>query len=62
MAKADIRLSAELENRIRFEILISDISARFVRLPSEAVDIEIECALKQVLDFFDVDRCGMLVT
>ncbi len=56
----NIHLRAELENRIRFETLISDISARFVRLPSDTVDREIERALKQVLDFFEVDRCGLL--
>ena len=58
VGQMDIDLRAELENRIRFETLISDISARFVRLPSSEVDGEIERALKQVLDFFDVDRCG----
>lgn len=60
MAKANKHILAELENRIRFETLISDISARFVRLPSDTVDGEIERALKQVLVFFEVDRCGML--
>ncbi|MBN1125344.1 MAG: PAS domain-containing protein, partial [Sedimentisphaerales bacterium] len=56
----NIHLRTELENRIRFETLISDISARFVRLPSDTVDSEIERALKQILDFFEVDRCGLL--
>jgi PAS domain S-box-containing protein len=60
VAKAQNKLAAELENRIRFEILISDMSARFVRLPAEEVDCEIEFALKQVLEFFDVDRCGLM--
>ena len=60
MSKPDMHLCEELENRIRFETLISDISARFVRLPANEVDTEIERALKQILDFFDVDRCGLL--
>jgi len=60
MSKPDTQLCEELENRIRFETLIADISARFVRVPSEEVDCEIERALKQVLEFFDVDRCGLL--
>jgi PAS domain S-box-containing protein len=60
VAEAKIKLHAELENRIRFETLISDISARFVRLPSDEIDSEIERNLKQIMDFFDVDRCGVL--
>ncbi len=60
VSKPDDRLREELENRIRFETLISDISARFVRLPSDTVDREIERALKQILDFFELDRCGLL--
>lgn len=60
MAPKNIHLIAELENRVRFETLISDISARFVRLPSNEVDSEIDRAMKLILDFFNVDRCGML--
>jgi PAS domain S-box-containing protein len=60
VAQMSIDLRAELENRIRFETLIADISAHFVRLPSSEVDGEIERALKQLLDFFDVDICGIL--
>lgn len=60
MDDTNISLHEELENRIRFETLISDISARFVRLPSDEIDSEIERNLKQIMDFFDVDRCGVL--
>lgn len=60
MSEISSQLRTEFENRIRFETLISDISAHFVRLPSSEVDGEIERALKQILDFFDVDRCGVL--
>lgn len=60
VAEAKIYLRVELENRIRFETLISDISARFVKLPSGEVDSEIDHALQQIRDFFKVDRCGML--
>ncbi len=47
---------------LRFEKLISGLSARFVNVPADQVDNEIEAALKQVLDFFQVDRCGLLQT
>ena len=50
----------EISNRLRFEQMISDLSARFIHLPSERLDDEIELALKMVLEFFQVDRCGLL--
>ena len=46
----------DLRNRLRFEQMISDLSARFIHLPSEQLDDEIERALKTVLEFFQVDR------
>jgi formate hydrogenlyase transcriptional activator len=54
------RLSESLEERIRFETLISDISARFVNLSPDQVDPEINRALKQILEFFHVDRVGLM--
>ena len=48
--------------RLRFEQMISDLSARFINVPAERLDGEIENALKKVLEFFEVDRCGLLHT
>jgi hypothetical protein len=45
--------------RLEFEVLISDLSARFVNIPAGQVDREIEEALGKVRAFFDVDRCGL---
>jgi PAS domain S-box-containing protein len=63
-ASVDIteRRSMELATRdqLRFETLLADLSARFVKIPSGEVDREIERALQQILDFFDGDRCGLL--
>jgi transcriptional regulator with GAF, ATPase, and Fis domain len=50
----------ELEDRLRFERLLSDLSARFVSIPPERVDSEIEYGLRQILEFFQVDRVGLL--
>ncbi|HEX9204295.1 MAG TPA: sigma 54-interacting transcriptional regulator, partial [Candidatus Deferrimicrobiaceae bacterium] len=46
--------------RLEFEVLISDLSARFVNIPAGQVDREIEEALGRVRGFFDEDRCGMI--
>ena len=40
--------------------MISDLSARFVCVASDRVDEEIDTALKRLLDYFKVDRCGLL--
>jgi formate hydrogenlyase transcriptional activator len=49
-----------LENRLRFERLLSDLSARFVNISSDRVDSEINYGLRQILEFFQVDRAGLL--
>ena len=49
-----------LEDRLRFEGLLSDLSARFVNIPPDRVDSEIEDGLRQILGFFRVDRCLLL--
>jgi transcriptional regulator with GAF, ATPase, and Fis domain len=49
-----------LSERLEFEAMLANISARFVNLPPEAVDREIELALKAILKFFQVDRAGLV--
>ncbi|MCK4837925.1 MAG: PAS domain S-box protein, partial [Desulfobulbaceae bacterium] len=51
-----------LQERLRFEQLLSDLSARFVNIPPERVDFEIEYGLQQILEFFQVDRAGLVRT
>jgi hypothetical protein len=54
------KIDKALEERLRFESLLSDISARFVRVSADRLDGEVENALKMVLEFFQVDRCGLI--
>ena len=51
-----------LVERLRFEELLSGVSARFANIPPDQVDAEIERGLGQVLEFFEVDRVGLLET
>ncbi|MGZ6210190.1 MAG: hypothetical protein ACXWL9_08590, partial [Syntrophales bacterium] len=55
-------IQAELEERLRFEELLSNISSRFVNILPDRVDSEIEHGLRQILEFFQVDRCVLLQT
>ncbi len=48
------------EKRLEFEKFLADLSARFVALPSEQVDDEIGSALKELLQYFDIDRIALL--
>ena len=49
-----------LLERLKFEQLLSDISARLIVSPFDQVDAQIESALRRILDFFQVDRCGLI--
>ena len=49
-----------LQERLGFEALLADLSARFIVVSPEEIDREIEQALKQILEFFQADRCGLL--
>jgi signal transduction histidine kinase len=41
---------------------VSHLSARFVNMPPDRVDSEVEDGLRQILKFFQVDRCVLLRT
>ena len=45
-----------LSERLRFESLVSELSARFVHLPAGEVDAAIEDAQRQIVETLDLDR------
>jgi formate hydrogenlyase transcriptional activator len=49
-----------LKERLDFEALLSDLSARFILVSPEEINRAIEHALKQILEFFQVDRCALI--
>ena len=54
--KADEATRSAARDRLSFESLIAEISARFVNLPPEALDEAIVDALHQIVDALDLDR------
>jgi formate hydrogenlyase transcriptional activator len=50
----------DLAERLRFERILSDLSAPFVNVPADRLDGEIENALKMILEYFQVERCGLI--
>ena len=56
-ATARKRAERELQERLRFEELLSDVSARLVSVPAGEVGAEIEDLLRRLAEFLDIERC-----
>jgi formate hydrogenlyase transcriptional activator len=50
---------AELEERLRFETLIADLSSKFVNLPGGEVDREILDAVRHICELLDIDLAAL---
>jgi PAS domain S-box-containing protein len=48
-----------LDERIRFETLLSRLSATFIHLPADQIDGQVEHALRQIVEFLGIDRSGL---
>ncbi len=59
MKPEDTVLCAEIEERLRFESLIADRSSKFVNLPVNEVDSEIEDAQGGVCECLGIDLCAL---
>jgi hypothetical protein len=46
----------DFEERLRFEMLLTDLSARFVSATPESIDTEIVNAQKQIVQVLGLDR------
>jgi len=47
------------EERIRFDVLLSEISAQFINLPPEQVDRDIEDAQRRICECLGIDMCSL---
>ncbi|MGB8886140.1 MAG: sigma 54-interacting transcriptional regulator [Candidatus Korobacteraceae bacterium] len=56
MNRSAEELRADLEDRLRFEMLLTELSARFVGVSSASIDDEIVSALGQIVEALDLDR------
>ncbi len=56
---SEIDLRHELEERLRFETLLAEISARFVHLPAEQIDSEIEDAQRRICECLCLDLSAL---
>src|SRR5260370_21303209 len=53
---------ADLEDRLRFEVLLTELSARFVRATSGSIDQEIVNAQQQIVLALDLERSTLVQT
>ena len=49
-----------IDQRMRFESMVADLSANILKSPSSEIDSVIERGFARVAEFFQVDRCGLL--
>ncbi len=52
-------MHSELEERLRFETLLAEISSRFINLPAERIDDEIESGQRRICEFLNLDRSSL---
>ncbi len=52
----------QIGGKLRFETLLSEISARFVNLPADRIDSEIEDAQRRICELLDLDRSTLWQT
>jgi len=57
MEPGNANLRTGLEERLRFETLIADLSSKFINLPAGEVDREIEDAQRRVCEFLGLELC-----
>jgi len=48
-----------MEGRLEFEVLLADLSARFVNVPAELIDSEIEDAERRICEFLGLDTAAL---
>jgi len=52
-------MQTELEERLRFETLLAEISSHFVNLPADRIESEIEDAQRRICHLLDLDRSSL---
>jgi hypothetical protein len=59
MEQTEADLRHKLEDRLRFEALLTEISARFVNLPADRIDGEIEDAQRRICQSLGLDLSSL---
>jgi len=57
--KSQIGVPAEIREQLKFETLLSDISARFVNLPADQIDAEIQLTQRKICECLGIDNSAL---
>ncbi len=52
-------LIPSIQDRLRFESLLTELSAKFVNVPANQVDSQIESGLRRIVELLGLDRSGL---
>lgn len=52
-------MASSIKERLQFETLLADLSTRFVNLPADKIDMEIETVLQRITEALHIDRCSI---
>lgn len=53
-------LAPAIQERLRFETLITELSAQFVNVPASQVDAQIESGLQRIVEFLRIEQGGLV--
>ena len=56
---SQLDLQSELQERLRFETLVADSSARFVNVSADRVDSEIEDAQRRICECLEIEHSSL---
>jgi signal transduction histidine kinase len=51
-------LAPAIQDRLRFEAVLAELSATFVNVPAGQVDSQIESGMRRIVELLGIDRCG----
>jgi two-component system, NarL family, sensor kinase len=60
LADAGCPLAPSIQERLRFETLITELSAKFVNVSASQVDSQIESGLQRIVKFLGIDQGGLV--
>ncbi|WP_459917745.1 sigma-54-dependent Fis family transcriptional regulator [Desulfocicer niacini] len=55
----EINRVGAVEERLRFETMLAELSTRFINLEATKIDTEIVCSLKQIVEILRIDRSSV---
>jgi DNA-binding CsgD family transcriptional regulator len=58
LERAGCPLAVPVQQRLRFENFLADLSATFISVPADQVDSQIVAGLRRIVEFLGIDRSG----